>query len=999
MKGKVMTYLLAFALLIVIANVIAANEVNYNRVVVVSNNRIKTDFAQYGLVEDRYDHKRIVEFGSEIEKQFVQSLDNSLLLLFDEQTKSEAYNKTFSSQAVTNSLMALLERGGMIYFGPTSWDILAHLPRAMRNFFNDIGASLLAASNYKGETPEYYYTAIANQEIKHKLLSEPNDLSKGKWKSPARAVRHWTDFSWAFEPLLIDKDKPQCTIALLEEGVLGKGKILWNLGYTTTRSSQDEFIENILTYIYGPRKALSAKEAMQTRLGGQLTAEVSKNETMQNGFFPQFTNEKLDMSKKIDGVWRNAPQVELKDYKTGELPKKNTVVRSLYDNEFLYILFECEEPEPGKLKTIYTERDQMLWNDDCIEVLLSATKRGTPFAHFIVTPTGVKYDSFDRVSSWDPDYEVTAWTETKNWFVKLKIPFAIFETTPEENQIWKANFCREEKGYGELTSWQKAENGFQDPTSFGDIVFTSKEAYEKQQSIIEPKVSLTSASYLIWKESPWKTSFADSIPEELNDDLKSLQVKVCQNQKTCAKIMVTNFSEVPLTFRIEPSVIQGVENKYSFDDLFTLKEVIPRRNSYKQRQMDPLCRLNEGNIILIPAFETRALWVDVKGQLSPGNYHSKIELIPVDNDKPLKSVKLSVEIVGFEFPDSLPVNTYLWGPYSMTWASGKDDAYYGVAAEYHLKYLYAGFPLAAVQAGTNGPFIDKERDLYVTERIKSAQKHGKIMFSYGIYPEFVSKLKATGFKGVPLDEQWQRLFSEWASTWFGYLEEAGLSFDDFMIQLIDEPRTEDIENIYQCAELLKQIAPDVKIMTDPATWTLFEDIKRLDPVIDFWVPWEPRLTSRPTSEEELNFYQRSGKPFAPYLCATSNDVQPLLNYYRFRGIRSWLFGASGIFMWAYNSWRGNSWDQWDLVEGSLGSKDEAIFYHGDYGPIPSVRAEAFREGIEDFYLLKVAEEKLKAGTLPAEAAKLISENYLTNLMNMNDPDEVQSWRDTLISFL
>ena len=722
-----------------------------------------------------------------------------------------------------------------------------------------------------------------------------------------------------------------------------------------------------------------------------------KNDYTDSVYYPLFTQEEPDMSKRIDGIWLEAPKIKLKEHKTGEKPTKSTIVSALYDDEFLYVAFECEEPNVHNLKTDARERDQKVWNDDCVEIFLSTSHNGIPFAHLIVSAAGVIYDAWDKNPNWNPDYEVVTWKGTENWWTKLKIPFRVFNNSPQETPIWKINFCREEKELGELTSWQKALYGFNNPLSFGDLSFIAQEEYAVyHEKRIGP--ALNNRGYLLWHESPWKTSYVDSLPVDLSTDIKSLSIKVCQNQKTSTRLMLTNMGGASLSFRLEPFEIRGTSGNYPFNSIFTFKEIIPRLNSYKQRQLDPLTRLNEGNIIVLPALETRAVWIDIKGNLPPGNYQSDIAFIPVDNSKELKKVTVNVEIVDFEFPDVLPVDTYLWGPYSKTWADGKDEAYCGVASEYHLKYLYLGFPKSAIEQGANGPVIRKEQQYYLTDKMRAASKNGKLIYGYGLFSEFDERLRARGFRGEVFDENWIQLFEEWISTWFAHLTDFGLSFDDYIIQLHDEPFPHEIEDLHRCALLLKQIAPDVKIMIDPQSRVSVEDIKILGSVIDLWVPHESLIRTSSESAEYLNFLLETGKPFAPYLCATSNDVQPLLDYYRFRGIRSWLLGASGMFMWAFNSWRGNSWDHWDSEQGST-SRDEAIFYHGDHGPIPSVRAETFREGIEDYYLLSVATEKLKRGDLPREAEALIDPEKLRELMKKNDADEVQKWRDELISYL
>ena len=707
--------------------------------------------------------------NSALENQFVQSIDDSLLVLFGEMIPTDTNAAIFGSKAVTASFDRLLERGGMLYFNYSSWTNLSKLPKVKRDYFNKIGAFYRNADIIKGIDGNRF--GIMNPGLPHYLTKAPNELSAENWKWPQQVTLQGYQINKLPEgaaPIMVAIDSKRqiyndIALAVLQENILGNGMILFDGMYGSLRVIS-RFMENIVVNLYG-------------------------------------------------------------------------------------------------------------------------------------------------------------------------VP-----------------------------------------------------------------VTSDGSEYFIWQESPWKTSYSNSLPVAQAAELESIQVKVCQNQKTCTKIMLTNQSESPLTFRIEPFEVKGNSGSYSFKCLFTLKEVIPRLNSHKQRQLDPLTRLNEGNIVTIPANETRAVWVDVKGQLPPGKYRSKIAFVPVDNSVLLKNVNFDIEIVDFEFPDVLPVDTYLWGPYSKTWADGKDEAYCGVASEYHLKYLYLGFPKSAIEQGANGPVIRKEQQYYLTDKMRAASKNGKLIYGYGLFSEFDERLRARGFRGEVFDENWIQLFEEWISTWFAHLTDFGLSFDDYIIQLHDEPFPHEIEDLHRCALLLKQIAPDVKIMIDPQSRVSVEDIKILGSVIDLWVPHESLIRTSSESAEYLNFLLETGKPFAPYLCATSNDVQPLLDYYRFRGIRSWLLGASGMFMWAFNSWRGNSWDHWDSEQGST-SRDEAIFYHGDHGPIPSVRAEAFREGVEDYYLLSIATEKLDRGDIPREAETLIDPEKLRELMQKNDADEVQKWRDKLISYL
>ena len=146
------------------------------------------------------------------------------------------------------------------------------------------------------------------------------------------------------------------------------------------------------------------------------------------------------------------------------------------------------------------------------------------------------------------------------------------------------------------------------------------------------------------------------------------------------------------------------KTEHRYQSLFTFKEAIPRLSPYKQRQTDPLVKLNEGNILTVPAYETRQLWIDVTGSLPAGQYDWSFSFVPVDNLWKSSKVALSVNVLPLTFPDTLPVIAYNFGPYGFSFARGKHlrEQYFKTAVEYHMTYLYTGFPFRAITKGPNG---------------------------------------------------------------------------------------------------------------------------------------------------------------------------------------------------------------------------------------------------------------------------------------------------------
>lgn len=218
-------------------------------VTIITRGNVRTDFKHYGLRRMYFDHDKLITLDSIYEHNLSQSIAKSKLIIFDEQTKPELFNSFFSSKMITEELILLLERGGMIYFGPTSWDILNSLPLAMKRFFQEINATILNAGNYKSEIPEKVFSGIANSVEENPFLKYPNDLVKNNWME-AHANRYWDVQQSSMKTLLVDKDDIQRKICIVEEKIMNNGSIIWNLSYTTTRLAVDDFMENILCNLY-----------------------------------------------------------------------------------------------------------------------------------------------------------------------------------------------------------------------------------------------------------------------------------------------------------------------------------------------------------------------------------------------------------------------------------------------------------------------------------------------------------------------------------------------------------------------------------------------------------------------------------------------------------------------------------------------------------------------------------------------------------------------------
>ena len=78
----------------------------------------------------------------------------------------------------------------------------------------------------------------------------------------------------------------------------------------------------------------------------------------------------------------------------------------MFDDDYLYFAFQCDDPEPSGIKTSITRRDN-IWSDDWVGISLDALGTGQMSYHLMVNPSGVQLDMLNSVSGDEdqsPDY-------------------------------------------------------------------------------------------------------------------------------------------------------------------------------------------------------------------------------------------------------------------------------------------------------------------------------------------------------------------------------------------------------------------------------------------------------------------------------------------------------------------------------------------------------------------------------------------------------------------
>ena len=197
-----------------------------------------------------------------------------------------------------------------------------------------------------------------------------------------------------------------------------------------------------------------------------------------------------------ESSWKDAQVVELVNNdgtETGKRPRLGTEVRLLYDENYLYAMFTCED---DNIRVDYHDHDDPLWNSypslELVELMLDPAGQGKRYFEINVNPEGVVLDVLIKWVQGAPTFDVN-WdvkglqvgqrllSKEKDgidgWAVEMAIPWSPLEwSMPKGGETWKANLYRGDGGLKlPRLSWSATgTRSYHVPKKFGTIVFEKK---------------------------------------------------------------------------------------------------------------------------------------------------------------------------------------------------------------------------------------------------------------------------------------------------------------------------------------------------------------------------------------------------------------------------------------------------------------------------------------------------------------------------------------------
>lgn len=195
-----------------------------------------------------------------------------------------------------------------------------------------------------------------------------------------------------------------------------------------------------------------------------------------------------------DPAWRGVPALTLQfpwEEQTGA--KQRTSVRLLWDSEYLYIGYQCEDAD---VVAHYDHRDDPTYKDDAVEFFvnpkpsqgfyygLEMNARGTLYDYFYAYPQlllkRIDFSGVALATYVDGTLNMTS-DKDRGWSLEVAIPWANFvelgfDAAPKAGTVWTANFNRWDgvEPARRLSVWSDSATvrpSPHNPKRFGELVF------------------------------------------------------------------------------------------------------------------------------------------------------------------------------------------------------------------------------------------------------------------------------------------------------------------------------------------------------------------------------------------------------------------------------------------------------------------------------------------------------------------------------------------------
>ncbi len=411
------------------------------------------------------------------------------------------------------------------------------------------------------------------------------------------------------------------------------------------------------------------------------------------------------------------------------------------------------------------------------------------------------------------------------------------------------------------------------------------------------------------------------------------------------RVNLSNTSEAPVDLRVAVDDFGG-----EGAPVVTLREVRCIDPGNGALRVDPLPLMAEADgahrLTLQPGLLS-GVWLDISSAGASAGMHSTVLRMTPDGGDEVR-VPVSVEVLPVTMPDEKPITT--WG-YSyehywimpQVWDLAKADLVAHHIDAYCWPSKYVPFP-ELNEDGTLKPL-----DWAAFEAGVASHPPMRWLLLWPGF-EWEGNLKLR-LELEPNSDEWKRVARLWFRALIDGLDERGFGLDRVAWYLTDEAISSGRANATAwTGAIINEVSPESLVMSNPYRAAPFGLLRQMDPVVNLWCP-----ALHFTDPEHLEFFREGCDVLWTYQVLGKGSgafAQHRLSFWD-----CWNKGITGQGFWCYADAQGSAWNPYDEGRG-----DYSPVYDGDEREmIPSLRWEAWREGVEDYTYLWMLREAVERG--------------------------------------
>jgi len=447
-----------------------------------------------------------------------------------------------------------------------------------------------------------------------------------------------------------------------------------------------------------------------------------------------------------------------------------------------------------------------------------------------------------------------------------------------------------------------------------------------------------------------------------------------QDEVDEAALIVASTSSIPLRARILIAPLARADG-VKFGGPVVLREALITGTVNGETVPDPLPALGDAGLIGLPPQSSAKVWMSVDAHgAEPGKYLGTITVQPMISGTNTLELPCSVEVLKLRLPREFPTKLCTWDYVPNKWFPSRtaevldDMNRHGVSI----------FPRSTVPPGR----VDAAGHLSIDWSTLDAElarlaHRGQILFHLDHPPIEFATPKADAEKR-PVELEYIRALRD-------HLRERGRNYDDYAFYLLDEPGLDygpNVAILVDAGKLFREADPKLRTYTDPVPGLSWKDFERIEPLVDVWAPNMRLVSGLLSGDPRIGRIMKNFQTVWSYECVAQVKSLSPLRYNRANAWRAKYFGLSGIGFWTHSTMEVDPWRPGKSVNDEYG-----LVYPGDL-PVPSIRWEAVRDGLEDVAALVLLEEAIQRGRAAGAAADLLAEAETVRAVALRDVMEL-----------